>query len=169
MADEQAPQETEDTGKKSGSRRLPVWIVAIVGIEMIAALAVVKILVPAREPDDPEAWLASAEMIERDIPSVVVNLRDGNAKRLLRVHVTLHLLAEKPGVAKAAVDRPGVIEDRLGTLLSKKRLHDVTGRQSEIKKEIQEMLLREIFTSEWKKQNGEVRIEELLMPEFVIQ
>ncbi len=169
MADEQQNQDTEDTGGKKPGRRLPLWIVGIVSIELIAALAVVKILVPSQESEDPEAWRLAAEVIERDIPSVVVNLRDGNAKRLLRVHVTLHILAEKPSEAKAAVDRPGVIEDRLVNLLGQKRLSDVSGRQAEVKLEIQEMLGREVFTAEWRGKHGEVEIEEILMPEFVIQ
>jgi len=132
-------------------------------------MAVVNYLVPSQEPDEPEAWLEAAEVIERDIPNVVVNLRDGNAKRMLCVHVTFSILAEKPSLAQAAISRPGVIEDYLSTLLCQKRLSDVAGRQAEIKAEIREMLKREVFTSDWRRKNGEVRIDELLMPKFVIQ
>ncbi len=171
MADEELPQDeaTTEQPEKKKRRRLPVWIAAIVVIELVAAMAVVSILVPAQEPDEPEAWLDAAEAIERDIPNVVVNLRDGNAKRMLCVHVTIRVFAEKPSLAQAAIGRPGVIEDRLSALLCKKRLADVAGRQAEIKAEIHEMLKRDVFTAEWRKKNGEVRIDELLMPKFVIQ
>ncbi len=172
MADEEQTQDeqaTEQAGKGKSKRRLPIWIAVIVAVELIAAMAVVNVLVPTQESEEPEAWLEAAEPIERDIPNVVVNLRDGNAKRMLCVHVTIRIFAEKPALAEAAIGRPGVIEDRLSTLLCKKRLPDVAGRQAEIKAEIREMLEREVFTTAWRKKNGEVQIDELLMPKFVIQ
>jgi flagellar basal body-associated protein FliL len=164
MADEtNAPTE-----KKKG-KPLPLLVGIIVILEIGAALAVVKIALPSQEPDSPEAWETKAEPIERAVEDVVVNLVDGGAKRMLKVDVSIRLLAEKPVLAAAAFERPGVIEDRLIGLLSRKRLVDVSGRQEAIKKEIAAMLEREILTEAWQEENGRARITELLMPEFVIQ
>jgi len=168
--DEQIHDETTDEQTKPRrKRRLPIWIGAIVVVELVAAMAVVNMLVPPQEPDEPEAWLDAAEAISCDIPNVVVNLKDDNAKRLFSVHLTIRILAEKPALAQAAINRPGFIQDHLTALLCRKRLPDVAGRQAEIKAEIREMLVRDVFTSEWRDKNGEVRIDELLMPKFVIQ
>jgi flagellar basal body-associated protein FliL len=154
--------------EKKRKKRLPMWIAAIAVIEIVAAIALVKILAPGESPGGDD-WEASATMVGRDVPDVVTNLRDEGAKRILRVRLSLRALAERPDAASAALNRPGVIEDRILAHLGQKYLADVQGRQEQIKQEILTILNRDLLDEEWQKENGRARVVELLMPAFIIQ
>jgi flagellar basal body-associated protein FliL len=168
MADDPNPA-PEAAPPRKRRNRLPVWIVAIALVELVAAFAVVEVVTPSQDPEQPAPWEEKAEPVERTVQDVIVNLMDEGAKRMLKVDVTIQAIAQDAPRATAMLSRPGVLEDRLIGLLSRKRLRDVLGRQDEVKQEILEMVQREVLTPEWRKANGEAKVTAVLMPEFVIQ
>jgi flagellar basal body-associated protein FliL len=166
MTDDASPTPEPAPEKRS---RLAGWIVLIALVEIVAAFAAVQIVTPSQEPDEPEAWEESAEPVERSVQDVIVNLMDEGAKRMLKVDVTIQMVAQNPAKANALLGQPGVLEDRLIGMLSRKRLRDVLGRQDDLKQEILEMIQRDLLTPEWRRANGEAKVTAVLMPEFVVQ
>jgi flagellar basal body-associated protein FliL len=167
MADETTAQDGPESKKKKG--KLPLWIGAIVVVELAAAIAIVQVVAPGAEAGESTDWEKEAQLVTRVVPDVIVNLMDDGAKRILRVQLSFQVLAENPVQATAAIERPGLIEDKLIVLLSRKRLSEVQGRQAELKREIIDMLHEEVLTETWREENGQARVTELLMPTFVIQ
>jgi flagellar basal body-associated protein FliL len=171
MADEEKAQGEDIVliDEKKNKKRLPLWIAAIAVVEIVAAIALVQVLTPSEGQEDASDWEASASAVEREVEDVIVNLMDDGAKRILRVKISFRALAQDSDAATEALNRPGVVEDKLITLLSRKHLADVLGKQEQLKEEIITMLNRDVLTEEWRKKNGQAKVVEILMPAIIIQ
>ncbi|MHC4942909.1 MAG: flagellar basal body-associated FliL family protein [Planctomycetota bacterium] len=174
MADEQNAENAAPA--PSGKKKLVVFSGVGLAVIIGAAFMFATFAVPvppedaakgAEQGDDPGAQMAGEGALEiYDLPTIMVNLRGTNKKRVLKIHLNVMYESDTPELASALFEQKlPEVKDMLTTLLTEKTLEQLEGKDdlNMLRMELMDEINRVVFA----KTDGQV--VKVYYEEFLVQ